>query len=214
MEDYQLFLTTNLTSVSSNTFMKIHIPYNATSTATFQLLQTSGTDGQAAIFRQAGSLIANMNSVPPTGTEEFILPNVTPLRGQLIHARIAPSKDTFVAVDDPTQTGFLSLRIFGNLEPYTQTDTDGDGFADQLETYANTAPDNPAQTPDILGDINEDGIVNLLDALIMQRTVPQMPANYTPWRDIDQDTQLAQKDYTDLYHFAIGIHPMLPTIAP
>jgi len=62
----------------------------------------------------------------------------------------------------------------------TNADSDSDGFIDGLEVYFNSNPTLQTDTP-ATGDVNEDGVVNLIDVLLVTRHILGPPL-----LDVDQ----------------------------
>ncbi len=94
-------------------------------------------------------------------------------------------------------------------------DSDGDGFADFYEVAKGTDPNDPNSYP-LLGDINHNGRIDNIDAVIvfqialgaidLTEFVPEVPV-----MDVDRDTFITYLDAIDIFDFFLGNIDILPT---
>jgi len=70
---------------------------------------------------------------------------------------------------DADNDGFVDGELDFGTDP-TLADTDGDGFDDGVEVTYGSDPTTDTDTP-ANGDINEDGLVNVADVLLITRFV-------------------------------------------
>ncbi|MEQ8821493.1 MAG: dockerin type I repeat-containing protein [Sumerlaeia bacterium] len=119
--------------------------------------------------------------------------------------------------------GFRSSTDVGaDLDTFRIVETDGDydddGFSDAYEMANDSDPLDPATIPG-LGDVNGDGYVNVVDAILNKRIASGFigdPASlgYTP-ADVDLDGFVTEADGDAIYRFSVGdpAVPVLP-VAP
>lgn len=109
--------------------------------------------------------------------------------------------ESFAGFESATQSG-SSLDTVGFHA--SDGDYDGDGWPDDLEMrLPGGHPLDPAQTP---GDVNGDGVVNLLDAVLLGRVAAGAigPDGLEPI-DITQSGSIGEEDAGLLFDYAAGL---------
>ncbi len=104
----------------------------------------------------------------------------------------------------PTPTPTPVPTVTPTRTPAPRGDADGDGFDDNYEIFAGSDPNNPQSRPS-LGDVNGDGLVNILDAVELSRGLQGLiPLTIVNDADLDGNGVIDQRDVDILYGWAIG----------
>ncbi len=107
-----------------------------------------------------------------------------------------------------SQSAFDSFEVL-----VSDGDADGDGFSDTGEGRLGTDPLDPTNTPRDQFDINRDGKISILDAVLLSRIVQGLvPAQGYITVDADGDGDVDQDDADTLYRWILGdpSYPFLP----
>jgi hypothetical protein len=91
---------------------------------------------------------------------------------------------------------------------------DGDGVADWFEGLMGSDNNDPNSRPNYY-DVNNDGVIQNLDALLLTRVV-NLTIDGTGMQlpDVDLDGDIDQTDATLLYQWTVGQIPLIPTTHP
>ncbi|MCB2153372.1 hypothetical protein KQI84_00670 [bacterium] len=129
-------------------------------------------------------------------------------------------RDTKILVYDPVADSAVEIptEIVGGayaeqpLPGYDPTDTDGDGFTDQIEEKLGSLPGDPSSRPDF-GDYDGDGLVNAFDGISMYRAAKSNGGTLTydeKW-DMDRDNDVDFLDAQLLLLWSHDRHRVIPT---
>ena len=128
-------------------------------------------------------------------------------------------RDTKIVLYDPvsdTATEILTQIVGGAyaeqpLAGYDPTDSDGDGFTDQVEKQLGSSPSDPSSVPDF-GDFTNDGKTNSEDALALYRAIKANGGTlpYDAALDANLDGILDLNDAILLYAWTIKMSNVIP----
>ncbi|MCB2154209.1 hypothetical protein KQI84_04935 [bacterium] len=114
----------------------------------------------------------------------------------------------------PSDTPSPTPSVTPSPTPIDYTDTDGDGFTDQIEDLLGSNPHNPNKKPSY-GDYNGDGVTNMTDGIEMARAVLAAGGllTYTFEWDVNSDGVVDRVDAEVLLGWSIGMvaYPTLPS---
>ena len=113
---------------------------------------------------------------------------------------------------DPTDTDHDLIPDVFDAFP-TNPDHDGDRFLDGYELAAGTDPNSVTSRPR-LGDINNDGRVDSIDAIVGTALFLNVSVPFETYRergDVNRDGKFDNVDFILLFNYTLGVVPTLPT---